>query len=183
MSNPTILIPNLHEVMEECTELENQIEQGFEVTTRQVEERNDDNEENHQTIDEPRKRKRGADEAIQEQRKNIVENFILESAMALMEGSLKNRGFIAERGFKNIISPFVEMVEKREWQSLVEHKEPRCASLVRDFFANMVEREGKIVYVRGQWIDFSREEIKKLFNLGVQKDGSKFRKQLRETEH
>ena len=75
------------------------------------------------------------------------------------------------------------MVEKREWQSLVEHKEPRCASLVRDFLANMLEREGKRVYVRGQWIDFSREEINKLFNLSVQKDGSKFRKQLRETEH
>ena len=66
-----------------------------------------------------------------------------------MEESLKNRGFIAERGFKNIISPFVEMVEKREWQSLAEHKEHRCASLVREFFANMVEKEGKRVYVRG----------------------------------
>ena len=75
------------------------------------------------------------------------------------------------------------MVEKREWQSLAEHKEPGCASLVREFFANVVEREGKRVYVRGQWIDFSREEINKLFNLGVQKDGSKFRKQPRGTEH
>ena len=67
-----------------------------------------------------------------------------------MEESLKNRGFIVERGFKNIISLFVEMVEKREWQSLAEHKEPGCASLVREFFANMVEREGKRVYFRGQ---------------------------------
>ena len=41
----------------------------------------------------------------------------------------------------------------------------------------------KKLYVRGHWIDFSREEINKLFNLGVKKDGSKFRKQLRETEH
>ena len=47
----------------------------------------------------------------------------------------------------------------------------------------MVEREGKIVYVKGHWIDFNREEINKLFNLGVQKDGSKCRKQLRETKH
>ena len=37
--------------------------------------------------------------------------------MALMEGSFKNMGFIADRGFSNIISPFAEMVEKREWQS------------------------------------------------------------------
>ena len=100
-----------------------------------------------------------------------------------MEGSLKNRGFIAEIEFKNIMSSFAEMMEKREWMSLAEHKKPGCASLVREFFANMVEREGNIVYVRGQWIDFSREEINRLFNLGVQKYGSKFRKQVRETEH
>ena len=151
MLDPTTLIPNLHEVMEECTKLVNQTEQGFELTTRKVEARNDDNQENHPTVDEPRKRKRGADEAGEEQRKNRVENFILESVVALMEGILKNRGFIAERGFKNIISSFGEIMEKREWQSLEEHKEPRCASLVREFFANMVEREGKRVYVRGQW--------------------------------
>ena len=47
----------------------------------------------------------------------------------------------------------------------------------------MVEREGKIVYVRGQWVEFSREEINILFNLSVQKDGSKFKKQLKKPEH
>ena len=74
--------------MEEYTKLENQTEQGFEATIIQVEERDDDNEENHQTMDEPRKRKRGADEAR-------VRNLISEKTAALMEGSLKNRGFIA----------------------------------------------------------------------------------------
>ena len=29
-----------------------------------------------------------------------------------------------ERGFKKLISPFVEMLEKREWQALGEHEEP-----------------------------------------------------------
>ena len=48
---------------------------------------------------------------------------------------------------------------------------------------NMVEKEGKIVYVRGQWREFSKEEINKLFNLRVQKDGSKFKKQQKEPEH
>ena len=62
-------------------------------------------------MDEPRKRKRGADEAR-------ARNLISEKVAALMEGSLKNRGFIAERGFKNIISPFAEVLERREWQLL-----------------------------------------------------------------
>ena len=142
----------------------------------QVEERDDDNEENHSTMDEPRKRKRGENEAR-------ARNLISEKAAALMEGSLKNKGFIVERGFKNIISPFAKVLEMREWQLLVEHKESSCASLVKEFYANMVEKEGKIVYVRGQWVEFSREKINILFNLSVQKDNSKFKKQLKEPEH
>ena len=65
-----------------------------------------------------------------------------------MERRLKDKDFIAERGFKKVISPFVEMLEKRGWQSLAEHKEPGHASLVREFFANMVEKKGKRVYVK-----------------------------------
>ena len=100
-----------------------------------------------------------------------------------MERSLKDRGFITERGFKKVISSFAEMLEKRGWQSLGEHKEPVYASLLKEFFANMVEKEGKGVYVRGHWVEFSKEEIKRLFSLRVQKDGSKFKKQLKELEH
>ena len=80
-----------------------------------------------------------------------------QKAAAFMEGSLKKRGFIVERGFKNIISPFAKVLERREWQLLAEHKVSGCASLVKEFYANMVEREGKKVYVRGQWVEFNRE--------------------------
>ena len=75
------------------------------------------------------------------------------------------------------------MLEKRGWQSLGEHKEPGYASLVKEFFANMVEKEGKRVYVRGRWVEFNREEINRLFNLKVQKNDSMFKKQLKELEH
>ena len=115
--------------------------------------------------------------------KERAKNFMSEKAATLMEGSLKDKGFIAERGFKNVIYHFAEMLEKREWQLLGEHREPGCASLVKEFFANMVEKDGKRVYVRGQWVEFSREEINRLFNRRVQKDGSKFKKQLKELEH
>ena len=47
---------------------------------------------------------------------------------------------LKDRGFKKLISPFVEMLEKREWQTLGEHKEPGCAALVIEFFANMMEK-------------------------------------------
>ena len=39
--------------------------------------------------------------------------------------------------------------------------------MVKEFFANMVEEEGKEVYVKGHWIDFSKERINMLFNLKV----------------
>ena len=127
-------------------------------------------------MDELRKRKRGADEAK-------ARNLISEKVTALMEGSLKNKGFITERGFKDIISPFAEVLERRKWQLLAEHKEFGCASLVKEFYACKVENEGKRVYVRGQWVEFSREKINRLFNLNVQKDGSKFKKRLKEPKH
>ena len=55
--------------------------------------------------------------------------------------------------------------------------------MVKEFFANMVEDEGKKVYVRGHWIDFSKERINMLFNLKVQKDGLKFKKLLKEPNY
>ena len=75
------------------------------------------------------------------------------------------------------------MLEKREWQSLGEHKAPSYAAWVKEFFANMLEEKGKKVYVRGKWIDFSKETINELFNLKMQKDGSKFKRLLKEPDY
>ena len=133
MSDPTTLIPNLNEIMEEYTEMENQAKQDSQAANMQVEDMDDENEKQQHTREESRKRNRVADEAR-------AGNFISEKATALMERSLKDRGFIAERGFKKVISSFVEMLENRGWQSLGEHKEPGYASLVKEFFANMVEK-------------------------------------------
>ena len=166
MSDPTILIPNLNKIMEEYIELENQTEQVSRAVAEQIEGREDENEEYQQTMEESRKRKRGTDEAEAEQRKYRTRNLVSNKAEALMEICLKDRGFIAERGFKKLISPFAEMLENRGWQSLGEYKEPGYAALVKEFFANLVEREGKKVYVKGQWIDFNKEEINRLYSLG-----------------
>ena len=106
MFDPTSLIPNLNEIMEEYTELENQTEQDSQAATVQVEDRDDENEKQQQIGEESRKIKRGADEAK-------ARNFIFEKAATLMERRLKDRGFIVESGFKKVISPFAEMLEKR----------------------------------------------------------------------
>ena len=47
----------------------------------------------------------------------------------------------------------------------------------------MVEEKGNKVYVRVKWIDFRKETKNELFNLKVQKDGSKFNRLLKEPEY
>ena len=53
---------------------------------------------------------------------------------------------------------------------------PRCATLVREFYANMVGRKGTQCYVRGKWVSFHRNDINQFLKLGKLKDGSKFKK-------
>ena len=79
----------------------------------QAEERTEDRGEPELLEEESRKRKRGAEEAEVKQRNEKVRSLILDKATALMEKSLKDKGFIVERGLKKLISPFSEMLEKR----------------------------------------------------------------------
>ena len=46
----------------------------------------------------------------------------------------------------------------------------------------MVGMKEKIVYVRGKWISFSREKIDQTFNLNERKNGSKFKKLVKEPD-
>ena len=113
-----------------------QTEQNHQAAAGHFENRDNENKTQQQTREESRKRKGETNEVGVEKRKDIARNFVSEKVATLMEESLKERGFIAERGFKKVISPFAEVLENREWKSLGEHKEPGCASLVKEFFAN-----------------------------------------------
>ena len=93
------------------------------------------------------------------------------------------KDFIGERGFNKPISPFREVMEKRVWNLLCEHKPVRFATVVREFFANMGGKKEKTCYIRGKWISFDRKEINKTYNLKEQKNGSKFKKLLKEIDH
>ena len=70
----------------------------------QAEERIEDRGEPRKLGEESRKGKRGDEK---------VRSLISNRAAALMEKSLKDRGFIVERGFRKFISSFAEMLEKR----------------------------------------------------------------------
>ena len=45
-----------------------------------------------------------------------------------------------------------------------------------------IRGHGKIVYVRGKWISFSREQIDQKYNLHERKNGSKFKKLVKELD-
>ena len=89
---------------------------------------------------------------------------------------LQHRDFIGERGFNKWISPFQELVESKGWHLFYEHKDPRFIDVAKEFYANMGGMKVKIVYVRGRWISFSKEQIDLTYNLQERKNRSKFKR-------
>ena len=44
---------------------------------------------------------------------------------------LAKEGFIEERGFKLLVSPFKEEIERWGWEKLSQHREPRLRALIK----------------------------------------------------
>ena len=70
-----------------------------------------------------------------------------------------------------LVSPFQEVIEKKGWHLFYEHKAPGFVDVVKEFYWNMVGLKEKTMYVKGQWISFSREKIDQTFNLNERKNG------------
>ena len=51
---------------------------------------------------------------------------------------LVDKGFVSERGFGKLISPFSEILENRGWESFYAHTTPGFSTLAREFYVNMV---------------------------------------------
>ena len=113
MSEPSNLVPNLNEMMEAYIEAEEEVAQEKQSGEMQEEEIAEARVEPEQLEEESRKRKRGTEKAEAKQRNEKARILVSDKASALMERSLKDRGFIVERGFNKLISHFSEMIEKR----------------------------------------------------------------------
>ena len=72
---------------------------------------------------------------------------------------------------------------KRGCNLLFEHKPVGFSAIVREFYASLVGKKEKMCYVRGKWISFVMKEINKTFNLKKTKNGSKFKKLLKDPYH
>ena len=111
-------------------------------------------------------------------REEEVEDFVLEEAYSNWKKHYANKGFVAERRFRNPITPFKEMIEQRGWEVLCAHQKSVYAAVVREFYSNLVGRKDNTVFVRGVWVPYGAKAINEAYRMVGHKHGSKFKKLL-----
>ena len=88
---------------------------------------------------------------------------------------LAKKEFVEERGFKKLVSPFKEEVEKRGWETVSQHMEPRRRAVVKEFYSNLGDRKDMTCYVRGRWVLFGERAISKLLGLRPMGDCTEYK--------
>ena len=182
MSEPSHLVPNLNEMMEEYVEGKEETIQETQSGMVQEGERSEARTITEQPIEETRKRKREAKEAGVEKMEEKASDLVSEHAYFAWREKLQHRDFIGKRGFSRLISPFQEIIEKRGWHLFCEHKALGFVDMVKEFYSNMVGMKEKTMYVIGKWISFSKEKIDQTFNLNERKNDSKIKKLVKEPD-
>ena len=117
-------------------------------------------------------RKRGKEKQQEEEE----DEFVSEEAYSIWKKYYASKGFVGERGFSKIISPFKELIEQRGWGNFCKHQRSGYAAVVREFYSNLVGRKDNSVYVRGVWVPYGAETINEMYGMEGQKHGSKYKK-------
>ena len=66
--------------------------------------------------------------------------FLTDKGAEVFKKNLSKKGFIEERGFKELVPPFKEEVERRGWEMICKHLELGRRTLVEEFHANLGDR-------------------------------------------
>ena len=111
-------------------------------------------------------------------REEEVEDFVSEEAYSNWKKHYANKGFVAESRFRNPITPFKEMIKQRGWEGLCAHQKSGYATVVREFYSNLVGRKDNTVFVRGVWVPYGAKAINEAYRMAGHKHGSKFKKLL-----
>ena len=85
--------------------------------------------------------------------------FFMEKREEAFKKSLTKKGFVEEIGFKELVLPFKEDIERIRWEMLSEHIEPGRRALVKEFYANLGDRRNLTYYVRERWVPFGERAI------------------------
>ena len=167
MAGPSTLVPNLSEIMEECTQPEGEVCQE---PTRE----NLSSEPSEVQAVSKQQRKRGNEKQEEEEE----DEFISEEAFSIWKKYYASKGFVGERGFSKLISPFKELIEQRGWENFCKHQNSGYAAVVWEFYANLVGRKDNSVYVRGVWVPYGAKTINEMYGMEGQKHGSKYKKMI-----
>ena len=121
-----------------------------------------------------RQQRRKGKERQQEEEEE--DDFISEEAYSVWKKHYAGKGFIGEKGFSQLISPFKELIEQRGWGKLCKHKKTGYAAAVREFYSNLVGRKENSIFVRGVWVLYGAKTINAMYGMEGQKHGSKYKK-------
>ena len=110
MAEPSTLIPNLNEIMHEHAQPEGEVH--LEPTGEVHLETTEENRTSEQPEVRPvaRQQKRKGKERQQEEEDD---EFVSEEAYSVWKKHYAGKGFVGERGFSQLISPFKELIEQR----------------------------------------------------------------------
>ena len=86
-----------------------------------------------------RRRKRGEEEEEEMNSGSDNDDSLFKEAIELMPKTLLKKGFIGKRGFKEIIPPFKEVIEKIGWITICEHLPAMRVAIVREFYATLLD--------------------------------------------
>ena len=84
--------------------------------------------------------------------------FLTNKGAKIFKKTPTKKGFIGERGFKEMVPPLKEEIERRGWEMLCKHLEPGRRTLVKELYANLGDKKKLTYYVRGRWVPF-RERV------------------------
>ena len=88
---------------------------------------------------------------------------------------LSVRSTVPERGFRNNNTNYQIFTSIRQhWKPFYAHLTPKIAPIVREFYANLRDRVGFIVFFRGVWVPFEGATINRVLGL-LDIDSDEFR--------
>ena len=167
MAEASNLVPNLEEIMEEYVQPEEEIRQEEPMEKMPTE-----------APEAPAVSEERTDKGKGKAREEEVEDFVSEEAYSNSKKHYANKGFVAERRFRNPITPFKEMIKQRGWEALYAHQKSGYAAVVKEFYSNLVGRKDNTVFVRGVWVPYGAKAINEAYRMTGHKHGSKFKKLL-----
>ena len=85
--------------------------------------------------------------------------FLSNKGAEAFKKSLAKKGFVEERGFRELVTPFKEEVERRGLGVVCKPLELGIRALVKEFYGNLGERKNMTFYVKRRWVPFEERAI------------------------